>query len=154
MAQTTETATAEKFDLTITRVFDAPRKLVFTAWSTPEHLMRWWGPKDFVMQSAKTDFRPGGQWRTCFRSPEYQDYWAEGTYREVVEPELLVFTFAWQEEDGMGPEMLTRVTLEDLNGKTMLTFSQGVHATVESRDSHEEGWNECLDRLEAYLAAA
>jgi uncharacterized protein YndB with AHSA1/START domain len=152
MAQATETTTAEQFDLTITRVFDAPRKLVFKAFSTPEHLMRWWGPKDFVMRFAKTDFRPGGKWRTCFRSPVGQDYWAEGTYRELVEPERLVFTFAWQEEEGMGPEMLTRVVLDDLSGKTRLTFHQGTFDTRESRDSHAEGWSECMDRLGVYLA--
>jgi uncharacterized protein YndB with AHSA1/START domain len=151
MALATEAAIAEKLDLSITRIFDAPRSLVYKAWSTPEHLMRWWGPKDFAMQSAKTDFRPGGKWRTCFRSPEGQDYWAEGTYRELVEPERLVFTFAWQEEDGIGSEMLTSVIFEDLDGKTRLTFSQGVYGTVESRDSHEKGWSECLDRLGSYL---
>ncbi len=134
MAQTTETAAAERFDLRISRVFGAPPKLVFKAWSTPKHLMRWWGPKDFVMQSAKVNFRPGGQWRTCFRSPEGQDYWAEGTYREIVKPKLLVFTFAWRQESGIGPEMLTRVTFEDVNGKTRLIFSQGVYPTVESRE--------------------
>jgi uncharacterized protein YndB with AHSA1/START domain len=152
MAQATETAMGGKFDLSITRVFDAPRSLVYKAWSTPEHLMRWWGPKDFVMQSARTDFRPGGKWRTCFRSSEGQDYWAAGTYHELVEPERLAFTFAWEEESGNGPQMLTRVTLEDLDGKTRLTFHQGTFDTKENRDSHAEGWSECLDRLGAYLA--
>ena len=155
MTQRTEAAKAEAFDLSITRVLDAPRSLVFKVWSAPEHLMCWWGPKDFVMQSAEMDFRPGGMWRTCFRSPEGQDSWAEGIYREIVEPERLVFSFAWQEDDGTsGPEMETVVTLTDLGDKTRLVFRQGVYATAEIRDSHESGWRECLDRLEAFLAVA
>lgn len=155
MDQRTETTPAETFDLSITRILDAPRGLVFRAWSAPEHLMRWWGPKDFTMQSAEMDFRPGGKWRTCFRSPEGQDHWAEGTYSEIVEPERLAFTFAWQEDDGTsGPKMQTIVTLEDLGDRTRLVFKQGVYATAEIRHSHEGGWGECLDRLETYLAQA
>jgi uncharacterized protein YndB with AHSA1/START domain len=150
MAQATENVRQAGFELSITRVFDAPRGLVFRVWSTPEHLMRWWGPKDFACTLAKTNFRPGGAWRTSIRSPEGTDHGARGVYREIVEPERLVFTFAW---DGSS-ETLVTVTFEDHGGQTRLTFRQTPFDTVESRDSHQEGWSECLDRLEAYLATA
>lgn len=152
MGQATEATKAATYDLSITRVFDAPRSLVFKVWSTPEHLLRWWGPKDAVMLSARMDFRPGGAWRTCFRFTDGHDYWAQGVYREVVEPERLVFSFAWEENGERGTEMLTTVTFEDDGGKTRLTFHQGPFETVENRDSHIGGWNECLDRLGAHLA--
>jgi uncharacterized protein YndB with AHSA1/START domain len=150
MVQTTEKARQAKFELVITRIFDAPRSLVFKVWSTPEHLMRWWGPKDFACTSAKTDFRPGGAWRTSIRSPEGTDHGASGVYREIVEPERLVFTFAWDNSS----ETLITATFEERGGQTKLTFRQTPFDTVESRDSHQEGWSECLDRLEAYLASA
>lgn len=148
MAQATEKAAQAGFELSITRIFDAPRSLVFRVWSTPEHLMRWWGPKDFACTLARTDFRPGGAWRTSIRSPEGTDHGAGGVYREIVEPERLVFTFAWDESS----ETLVTVTFEDVDGQTKLTFRQTPFNTVESRDSHQEGWSECLDRLETYLA--
>jgi uncharacterized protein YndB with AHSA1/START domain len=150
MAKATEKAVQDGFDLAITRIFDAPRSLVFKVWSTPEHLMRWWGPKDFACTLAKTDFREGGAWRTSIRSPEGTDHGAQGVYREIIEPERLVFTFAWDESS----ETLVTVTFEDHDGRTKLTFRQTPFDTIESRDSHQEGWSECLDRLEAYLATA
>jgi len=64
----------KEIDLTITRVFYAPRPLVFKVWTTAEHLARWWGPKDFTVPAVATDFREGGTWRSCIRSPEGQDY--------------------------------------------------------------------------------
>jgi uncharacterized protein YndB with AHSA1/START domain len=150
MAQATENIKQAGLELAITRVFDAPRSLVFRVWSSPEHLMRWWGPKDFACTLAKTDFRPGGAWRTSIRSPEGTDYGASGVYREIDEPERLVFTFAWDDSD----ETLVTVTFQDHGGQTKLTFRQTPFDTVDSRDSHREGWGECLDRLEAYLATA
>lgn len=149
MAQATDAAERAEHELIITCVFDAPRSLVFKAWSAPEHLMRWWGPKDFSCTLAKMDFRPGGAWRTSIRSPEGADYSAQGVYREIVEPERLAFSFAWDD----GTDTLVTVTFEDQNGKTRLTFHQTPFATAEGRDSHQEGWGECLDRLEVYLAS-
>ncbi|WP_159587092.1 SRPBCC domain-containing protein [Chelativorans xinjiangense] len=137
--------------LSITRIFDAPRSLVFRVWSTPEHLARWWGPKDFSVPSVKTDFREGGAWRACIRSPEGQDYWASGVYREIAEPHRIVFTFTWEEENAM--ETVVTVTLEEVGEKTRLTFHQTPFPTPESRDGHTEGWEECMDRLGAYVTA-
>ncbi|ASY60344.1 MULTISPECIES: SRPBCC family protein [Sinorhizobium] len=141
----------EEIALTITRVLAAPRDIVFKVWTTPEHLARWWGPKDFTVPSMTADFREGGAWRSCIRSAEGQDYWAQGTYREIVPPSRLVFTFTWEEEDAI--DTLITVTFEEVAGGTRLTFQQAPFATVESRDSHAEGWGECMDRLDAYVVA-
>jgi len=139
--------------LVITRVLDAPRSLVFKVWTQPEHLVRWWGPRDFTTPSCKMDVRAGGAYRTCIRSPEGKDYWMRGVYREIVEPERLVFTFAWEDEEGQpSHETLVTVTFAEHDGKTKLTFQQAIFESVAERDSHREGWTECLDRLEAYLA--
>lgn len=139
--------------LEISRIFDAPRALVFKAWTAPEHLARWWGPKDFSAPSLSMDFRAGGKYRHAIRSPDGTDYWMRGTYREIVEPERIVFTFAWEDNPPQPTgETLVTVTFDDHGGKTRLTFRQEPFATVEERDSHMEGWAECLDRLMAYAA--
>ncbi len=80
-------------ELVITRVFDAPRELVFECWTEPEHLQHWQGaPRGFTVTSYESDIRPGGFFRICMRSPEGVDSWLEGGYREIVKPERLVFT--------------------------------------------------------------
>jgi uncharacterized protein YndB with AHSA1/START domain len=141
-------------ELAITRIFDAPRDLVFRVWTRPEHLVRWWGPRDFTTPSCKMDLRPGGAYRTCIRSPRGTELWMQGVYREVVEPERLVLTFAWEDEAGRpGHETLVTVTFADHGGKTKLTFRQAVFESVADRDSHRAGWSAFLDRLAQYLAS-
>lgn len=138
--------------LSITRVLDAPRSLVFKAWTRPEHLARWWGPRDYTAVSFKMDLRPGGAYRACIRSPAGQDSWMSGTYREVVEPERLVFTFAWEAADGTPKhQTLVTVTFAEAGGRTRLNFHQAVFETTADRDSHVDGWSQCLDRLVTYL---
>ena len=95
-------ALAEPADrvLSITRTFAAPRELVFKVWTQPEHLARWWGPKGFSTPTCQMDARPGGDYRAVIRSPEGKDSVMRGSYREVVPPERLVMTFAWEDEEG------------------------------------------------------
>lgn len=150
MAATADATPADRI-LVITRLFDAPRSLVFKVWTRPEHLARWLGPKDFTAPSVTLDVRPGGAWRSCIRSPEGTEYWMRGVYREIVAPERLVFTFAWEEEGDRGLETLVTVTFEEVGDKTRLIFRQAPFTTVEERDSHQGGWSECLDRLGAYI---
>jgi len=144
---------SEDRELVITRVFDAPRELVFQAWTDPKHVMSWWGPKDFTMTSWTMDLRPGGAWRGCIRSSKGLDYWSQGVYREIVPPERLVFTFAWDGEHNQPTtETLVTITFADSGGKTKFTFRQTPFTTVEDRDSHEEGWSESFERLAAHIA--
>ena len=141
--------------LVITRVFDAPRGLVFKACAEPEHLAHWWGPTDFTLPSCTINFRPGGAYRFHMRSPEGADHWLRGVYREIVEPERLVFTYAWEDAEGKsGHETLVTVTFEEFGGKTKLTLHQAVFESVSVRTEHQSGWTECLDRLVAYLERA
>jgi uncharacterized protein YndB with AHSA1/START domain len=137
--------------LFITRVFDAPRELVFETWTDCKHAS-WWGPKDFTTTACTIDLRPGGEWRSCMRSPEGLDYWSHGVYREIVPPERLVFTFAWDDAHGQPTtETLVTVILAARGGKTKMTFHQTPFDSVEQRDAHEEGWSQSFERLAAYV---
>ena len=146
MQQTSRSA--EPIGLFIERLIDAPPALAFRVWTTPEHLVRWLGPKNFTAHTARLDFRPGGAWSAVIRSPEGKDYPMGGVYREIEDNRRIVFTFRWTDEDE--PDTLVTVTFEERSGKTRLTFAQTPFETIESRDSHAEGWGECLDRLVAY----
>ena len=143
----TRPATAE-YALEITRSFDAPPALVFRAWTSKEHLLRWWGPKDFTATLEKLEFREGGAFRHYIHSPDGKSYGMSGIYREIVEPERIVFTFAWDD----GPETLITVTIKPEGNGTKLTFRHEPFADAASRDSHEGGWSECLDKLVAEMA--
>src|SRR5947209_859828 len=88
------TETSER-ELTITRVFDAPRELVFKAWTEPERQAQWLGPKGFAGKVLEMDVRPGGRFRFYMRSAEGTDHWLQGIYREVAPPERLVSTYGW-----------------------------------------------------------
>jgi uncharacterized protein YndB with AHSA1/START domain len=154
-----DAAVAEPADrvLEITRVFDAPPSLVFKAWTNPAHAARWAGPRGFTATHVKGDIRPGGAWRTCLRRDETgEELWQGGTYREVVEPERLVFTFAWDREDGSrGHETLVSLIFaEQQGGKTRMTFRQAAFESVAQRDGHQGGWNSAFDRLAEHVAKA
>ena len=126
--------------LVITRILDAPRNLVFKAWTDPEHLVHWLGPQGFTGTIVRMDVRPGGAYRFHMRSPEGTDHWRRGVYHEVVEPERLVFTYAWEDaESNPGHETLVTVTFVELGGKTKLTLRQAVFESVTSRDAHQAG---------------
>lgn len=141
--------------LVIERTFDAPRNLVFKMWTDPKHLIHWYGPRGFSLPSCKLDLRPGGAWRSCMLSPEGREYWVRGIFREIVEPERLVFTYAHENEGGApGHETLVTVTFEDRGGKTRLTLRQAIFESVKECDAHRGGWNSSLDRLVEYLTKA
>jgi uncharacterized protein YndB with AHSA1/START domain len=141
-------------ELVITRLFDAPRELVFEAWTDPKHLAQWWGPRDYPAAQVKLDVRPGGAWRHCLRSTETgNDLWHRGVFREVVAPERLVFTFAWEEEGERGLETLVTVTFADDGGKTRMTLRQTPFQSDGERDGHQGGWNSTFDRLADHLAS-
>jgi uncharacterized protein YndB with AHSA1/START domain len=149
------TATTAERELVITRIFEAPRELVWAAWTDRERVMHWLGPKDFTTLEFEMDPRPGGAWHSSMRSPDGTVHSNRGVVREVVEPERLVFTFAWDDEDGKpGREMLITIALAERDGKTEMTFSQSVFESAEDRDGHRGGWSESFDKLADYLANA
>jgi uncharacterized protein YndB with AHSA1/START domain len=147
--QAAETQSGEQ-ELVITRVFDAPRTLVFKAWTERERIVRWLGPKGFTTPLFEGDLRPGGVWRARMRSPQGKEYPQHGVVREVKEPERFVLTLTWDDEPGH--EMLVTVMLAERDGKTGMAFRQGVFESIESREGHRGGWTESFDRLEDYLA--
>ena len=152
----------------ITRVFDAPRGVVFKAWTECEPLMRWWGPKNFTTPFCKIDLRPGGVLHYCMRSPEGRDYCGKGVYREIIEPERIVCTDSFADAQGNAVpatyygmsadfplEMLVTVTLEEIEGKTKLTLQHALGSVpATERDLCQQGWNESLDKLAGDLARA
>ena len=153
MSVTPATEVSER-SLTLTRVFNAPRSVVFKAWTDPKQLMQWWGPKHHPADHIEMDVRKDGSWRNRLRSAEDgSELWHHGTFREVVAPSLLAFTFVWEEEGERGIENLVTVTFEDLGGKTRLTLHQVPFQSVEERDGHGEGWGSTLDRLTEHLEA-
>ena len=141
--------------LKITRVFDAPRSLVFKAWTEPEHMARWWGPRGFKSTVLKNDLRPGGAYRIHMLGPD-GDHWTQGVYREVVPPERLVMVGSWADAQGnpTRPETTLTLLFEDLGGKTKLTLHNAVFESVTARDLHQGGWTSALDCLAEYLATA
>ena len=145
---------ATKRELVIVRVFDAPRRRVFEAWTDPSQAMRWMGPRGFAATHLEADLRSGGAWRICLRRDEDgEELWQGGVYREVVEPERLVFTFAWDGEDGRrGHETLVTIMFAEQRGRTTMTFRQELFESVEERDGHGDGWNSTFDRLAECLA--
>jgi uncharacterized protein YndB with AHSA1/START domain len=150
----TSTATATRSpELVITRVFNAPRELVFKAWANPSHAKNWWGPRDYPATHLEMDVRPAGAWRNCLRSTATgEELWQGGVFREVVAPERLVFTFAWEEEGERGLETLVTVTFAEGDGKTLMTFRQAPFQSDEERDGHRGGWTSTFDRLDDQLA--
>lgn len=137
--------------LEITRIFSAPRHLVFEAWTKNEHLREWCAPKGFTIPFSEGDLRPGGKWRSCMRTPDGTDCWLSGVYREIVTDQLVEFTHAWEEEGKRGHETIVTVKLSDYGKKTKMVLRQSLFESVASRDGHTGGWSQCLDRLAAHL---
>lgn len=146
--------------LVITRVFDAPRELVWKAWTEPERFKRWWGPKEFTAPSCKIDFRVGGIYLACMRSPDGTDYWSTGVYREIVPMKRIVYTDSFADEKGnvvpashygmegdFPLEMLVTVTFEEQGSKTKMTLRHVGLPAGEHSDMAGAGWNGSFDKL-------
>lgn len=143
-------------DVEFSRVFDAPRRLVFEAHAKAEHVRRWWGPRGSTMPECELDFRPGGRWRFVVRTEDGKQIAFFGEYREIHEPERFVWTFAF---DGLPPGEagLETYTFTEAVGKTTLV-AVGHFKSIESRDAAiasgmEKGAAETWDRLAELLPA-
>lgn len=141
-------------EIVITRLLDAPRELVFEAWTRPEHIRRWWGPSCMTMIQCDMDVRVGGAYRFLSRMEDGSEHGFSGVYREVTPPERLVHTFVYDPY----PDHDAVITLmfEDRDGRTLMTETI-VHKTREGRDGHyysgmEVGMRESLSRLDEVLA--
>lgn len=146
--------------IVIERIFDAPRERVWKAWTEPESLMRWWGPKNFTSPACRMDFREGGKYLFCMRSPEGQDFWSTGVYRKIVPLRQIICTDSFADVEGnivpasyynMSPdfplELLVTVTFEEYGGKTKFTLRHEGFPVGEDAGLAQAGWNESLDKL-------
>ena len=155
----------------IARVFNAPRDLVFEAWTTREHLMQWWGPKGVKITACKNDLRSGGVMHYCMRRPDGAEWWGKWIYREIVRPERVEYINSFSDPQGgttrhpLAPEwpaeIVTTVTFAEHNGGTLVTvtFKPLAPSEAERRifdgghDSMRGGWGGTLDQLGEYLVS-
>jgi uncharacterized protein YndB with AHSA1/START domain len=137
--------------LTTTRLFDAPAQVVYDAWTQPEHMRHWFGPKGFEIVACEMDPRPGGRWRVGMRAPEGTEHTELGSVTELVPGKRLVLTHCWLLGGRPGHETTITVTLADENGTTRMTFRQGTFESVKSRDEHNDGWSSAFALLAEHL---
>jgi uncharacterized protein YndB with AHSA1/START domain len=168
-------AGAERKDFVMSRVFDAPRELVWKAFTDVEHLKHWWGPKGFTVVKAQMDLRPGGIYHYAIKSPDGKTMWGKFVYRAIEPPSKLDFVNSFSDENGgitrhplqatWPLEMLSTFTFDDLgNGKTRFTVRWATYKATEEeqktfdspqmRDGMTQGWGGTMDQLGAYLAKA
>jgi uncharacterized protein YndB with AHSA1/START domain len=144
----------------ITRVFAAPRALVFKAWTEQAQLMRWFAPNGCSIEYRRFEFKPGGRYHSCIHTPDGHQCWCVGEYREIMAPERVVFTMAIGDAEGnrrdpisagMDPawpeETVVTITLQEQDGKTTLTLQQTVNEALAKRTGAHPSWLQMFDRL-------
>jgi uncharacterized protein YndB with AHSA1/START domain len=169
MPAATEKNSPDEF--VISRVFNAPRNVVYRSWAEPDELQKWFGPKDVSIFYSKGEVKPGGTYHYAMRTPDGQEMWGRWVFREIVPPERLVWVNSFSDKDGgvtrhpMAPtwpaEMLTTVTFDDEGGKTRVTVRWiPIDATEEERNTFiagmegmKGGWTGTFERFDDYLAA-
>jgi uncharacterized protein YndB with AHSA1/START domain len=139
-------------EVKITRIFDAPRELVFKMWTDPKLVEKWWGPKDFTNPVCTLDARVGGSIRIVMQGPDGMKYPTRGVFDEIIEPERIVFTNVKEDEEGNAElKVLNTVTFTEENGKTKMTLKAVVimetPAACGSVDGMNVGWNQSIDRF-------
>jgi len=149
------TVKVEGPELIVNRVFNAPRELVWKAWTEPDHVVNWWGPKGFSIRTSEIDLRPGGIWRFIMKGPDGVEYPNKISFHEMVKPERLVYTSS-DDIEGDPEEFQTIVTFVEQDNKTILTMrlifpSEEIREKVVKEYGAIEGANQTLDRLEEQL---
>jgi uncharacterized protein YndB with AHSA1/START domain len=137
-------------DLVITRVFDAPRRLVFEAWTTSEHVARWFTPRPLTTAHCEVDFRPGGIFRIVMQMPNGLPHPFDGKFGEIVVPERIVFSGKIDGDNAIE----TTVTFVETNGKTTLTMRQTYSFESEATRGAKQGWTMTLDQLGEFVGPA
>ncbi|MFD0675270.1 MULTISPECIES: SRPBCC domain-containing protein [unclassified Paenibacillus] len=163
-------ATNNDSELVITRIFNAPRELVFKVWTEAEHLKHWWGPTGFSIHVSKFDIRPGGIFHYSMKSSDGHEMWGKFVFHEIISPEKLVFVNSFSDPEGntVRPpfsetfpiEILNVLTFTENEGQTTLTMHGGpVNATEEElqffnsmRGSMQQGFAGTFSQLDEYLA--
>jgi uncharacterized protein YndB with AHSA1/START domain len=151
---TGDQAAVSEREIALSRVVDAPRELVWRAWTQLEHLERWWGPDGFTTTTHEIDVRVGGVWRFIMHGPDGVDYNNRLTFREVTPPDHLTYV---HDEEGAGlvPEFTTTVTFEDVDGKTRVTMRSEFASKADRdrvwEDGAKEGGMQMLARMAGYV---
>jgi uncharacterized protein YndB with AHSA1/START domain len=152
-------ATAAAKTIVLERIFKAPRELVWKTWTESERIMRWWGPKPFTAPVIKIDFRVGGTYLYCMRSPEGQNYWSTGIFHEIIPMDKIVYTDSFADADGnvVSPEtygmvdfpaeLMVTVTFEDHAGQTKLILRHEGIPAGEMSEMTEAGWSTSLEKF-------
>jgi uncharacterized protein YndB with AHSA1/START domain len=166
------TAATDESTFVITRTFDAPRDLVWKAFTEPDRMKHWWGPKGFTVVAAKMDLQPGGIYHYGLRAPDGSTMWGKFVYREIVRPERIVLVNSFSDEAGnltrhpMSPtwplEMLSTFLFAEEQGRTTVTTrwvplnaDETERKTFDAaRAGMQQGWTGTLDHLAEYLAKA
>ena len=146
-------------ELSITHTFDAPRALVWKAWTDPEHIMQWWGPKGFSNASCNVDLRIGGAFRLHMCAPDGNTYPCKGIYREIVEPERIVYDSEADESHpcgaGLPPRAVVTISLTEHQGRTTLTlhtrFGTSERLEAANQAGYSMSWGQALERLAGQL---
>jgi uncharacterized protein YndB with AHSA1/START domain len=155
----TENNAVPKYELSLTRVIDAPRDKIFKAWTTPELVKQWFAPLPWTTPHVEMDVRPGGASLIVMAGPDGNEFPNRGVYLDVVENEKLVFTDAFTSAwvPSAKPFMVGIITLEDLGGGRTKYTATVSHWSEEDRQAHEnmgfyQGWGQCTDQLAALVA--
>jgi uncharacterized protein YndB with AHSA1/START domain len=155
MAPTNKMATPPD-TLVVTRTFAAPRRVVFAAWSSADHLKRWFSPETFTVPEAQVDFRPGGVFSVCMRAPDGRDHWSRGHFTEISAPDKLSFASSVGDGETTAFEVRTTVTFEDEGTGVRMTVRQTYdildEAFAGAVDGASEGWRTTLDKLDLEVA--
>lgn len=153
------TSSASERTFVMERIFNAPRELVFQAYSDCQHLIHWWGPTGWTLPVCEMDFRVGGSWFYCMRGPNGEDSCGKAFYLEIVAPERFVYRDTFVDTEGNQleemPELTITVIFEEVGGKTKLItrteFASAADLKAVLEMGMAEGFTQTLDRLEAYL---
>ena len=138
------------------REFDAPRELVFSAWTDAKHLAQWWGPNGFTTTTSSFEFRPGGIWRFVMHGPDGRDYQNRVTFDEILSPQRIVYRHGGGED--VEPVRFTQtVVFEDLGGRTRLIWRSDFPTAAErdrviKEHGADKGRVECMARLDQFVA--
>lgn len=156
MSHADSTSAQSDREVVLSRVYDAPRELVFLAWTDPKHVSQWWGPRGFTTTTHEIEVKPGGVWRFIMHGPDGTDYPNKIVYLEVVKPERLVYKHTG-DDDADPVRFHVTVTFAEVGGKTTLTM-RSVFETARERDEVVEkcgaieGGKQHLERLGEYVA--
>jgi uncharacterized protein YndB with AHSA1/START domain len=144
------TETKDDTTLRIERLIATTPETLFSLWTKPEQLVKWWGPDGFTIPKYLMDVRPGGRWRTTMRRPDGTEHVVSGIYRTIDPPRRVSFTWGWDDDAGMrGHETEVTVTFEPTPGGTKMVLTQQAFVDKDSRDRHAHGWSSsfvCLER--------